>query len=63
MSPLSTVKQEARRIVEQLPNDATWDDLFYEIYVRQTIEAGLRDCREGRTLPVSEVRRRLGLPA
>ena len=63
MSPASTVKHEARRIVERLPDDATWDDLFHEIYVRQTIEAGLRDCREGRTLPVSEVRRRLALPA
>jgi hypothetical protein len=63
MSPVSTVKHEARCIVEQLPDDANWEDLFYEIYVRQTIEAGLRDCREGRTLPVSEVRRRLGLPA
>jgi len=63
MSLASTVKHEARRIVEQLPDDATWDDLFYELYVRQTIEAGLQDCREGRTVPVAEVRRRLGLPA
>ncbi len=57
-----TLKEEARRLIEQLPEDATWEDLQYEIYVRQAIEAGLKDCREGRTLPVSEVRRRLGLP-
>jgi hypothetical protein len=59
----TTIKPEARRLVEQLPDDATWDDLLYEIYVRQTIEAGLKDCTEGRTVPVAEVRRRLGLPA
>ena len=29
---------------------------------RQSVEAGLQDCREGRTIPVAEVRRRLGLP-
>jgi hypothetical protein len=62
MSATSSIKTEAIRLVEQLPDDATWDDLQYEIYVRQSIEAGLKDCREGRTIPVAEVRRRLGLP-
>lgn len=58
---VNSIKPEARRLVEQLPEDATWDDLMYEIYVRQAIEAGLQDSREGRTVPVAEVRRRLGL--
>lgn len=62
MSTTSSIKTEAVRLVEQLPDDATWDDLLYEIYVRQSIEAGLKDCREGRTLSVADVRRRLGLP-
>ena len=57
-----SIKTKARRLVEQLPDDATWDDLLYEIYVRQSVEVGLKDCREGRTIPVAEVRRRLGLP-
>lgn len=62
MSISASVKVEAIRLVEQLPDDATWDDLLYEIYVRQSIEAGLKDCREGRIVSVAEVRRRLGLP-
>jgi predicted transcriptional regulator len=33
-----------------------------QIYVRQSIEAGLADCRAGRLVPVEEVKRRLGLP-
>ena len=57
----STVKEEARRLVERLPDDATWEDLQYEIYVRQAIEAGLKDSREGRTVPLEEARRRFGL--
>ena len=60
-SPVS-IKAEARRLVEQLPEDASWEDLQYQIYVRQSIEAGLKDCQEGRTVAVAEVRRRLGLP-
>ncbi|MGL4552140.1 MAG: hypothetical protein ACRC33_13245 [Gemmataceae bacterium] len=42
-----SIKSEARRLVEQLPDDATWDDLTYQVYVRQSIEEGLKDCREG----------------
>jgi hypothetical protein len=57
----STVKEEARRLVERLPDDATWEDIQYEIYVRQAVEAGLKDSREGRTVPLAEARRRFGL--
>jgi predicted transcriptional regulator len=56
------VKDEARRLVENLSDDATWDDLMYEIYVRQTIEAGLRDSEQGRVTSVEKVREKYGLP-
>ena len=55
------VKQEAQRLIEKLPANATWDDLMYEIYVRQAIEAGLADSEMGRTLDVKEVRIKFGL--
>jgi len=57
----TSVKEEARRLVDQLADDATWEDLQYGIYVRQAIEAGLRDSQEGRTVPLEEARRRFGL--
>ena len=60
--PTSTsVKDEARRLVEHLPEDATWEDVQYEVYFRQAIEAGLRDAEQGRTVPGDEARKRLGL--
>jgi hypothetical protein len=55
------MKEEALRIVEGLPDDATWEDLQYEVYVRQAVEAGLKAAEEGRVVSVAEVRRRLGL--
>ncbi len=58
----TTLKDQAKRLVEELPEGATWDDLMYRIYVRQTIEAGLKDSEAGRTVDVSEVRARFGLP-
>ncbi len=51
-----SIKREAQRLVENLPENATWDDLMYEIYVRQAIETGLKDSDEGRTVDVKEVR-------
>ena len=57
------VKEEARRLVENLPEDVTWDDLMYQIYVRTNIEAGLADSEAGRVTDVEKVRKEFGLPA
>ena len=57
----TNIKQEARRLIDNLPKNATWDDLMYEIYVRQAIEAGLADSEAGRTQDVKEVRAKFGL--
>ena len=65
MTNMSTtnIKDEARRLLERLPDDLTWDELMHEIYVRQAIECGLEDSRAGKTMPVSEVREKFGLPS
>ncbi|ACL02219.1 conserved hypothetical protein [Desulfatibacillum aliphaticivorans] len=58
-----SIKQKAQQIVDSLPETATWDDLMHTIYVRQAIEAGIKDSEEGRTMDVEEVRKKFGLPA
>jgi len=57
----TTVKDEARRMVESLGENATWDDLMYQIYVRQAIEEGIRDADAGRLTDTSQVRAEFGL--
>jgi predicted transcriptional regulator len=56
-----SMKEEAIRLVEQLPEEFSWDDLMHEIYVRKAIEAGMADSEAGRTVPVEELRARFGL--
>lgn len=56
-----SIKQQAHKLLDQLPDKATWDDLIYQIYVRQSIEAGIKDSDFERTLDVKEVRRRFEL--
>ena len=51
-----TIKDEARKLVDQLEDDATWEDIQYQIYFRQSVEAGLRDSDEGRTVSLAEAR-------
>ena len=55
-------KQEAKRLVDMMPDNSTWDDLIQEIYVREVIERGLDDSKAGRTTDVREVRAKYGLP-
>ena len=57
----ANIKKEAHHLLEKLPENATWDDLMYEIYVRQAIESGLSDSNAGRTTDVKEVRAKFGL--
>lgn len=55
-------KDEAHRLIDRMPQGATWDDLMREIYVRETIKRGLADSNAGRTKDVKEVRAKYGLP-
>jgi predicted transcriptional regulator len=57
-----TVKEQAHRLLDNLPDSATWEDVMHRIYVRQAIEAGIKDSDAGRTVDVKEVRKRFGLP-
>jgi hypothetical protein len=56
------MKAAVLELVNDLPNDATWEDVIYRVYVREAIEAGRKDAAEGRLVDLAEVRRRLGLP-
>jgi predicted transcriptional regulator len=64
MSRMATImeKEEAHRIIDRLPSNATRDDLMREIYVREVIEHGLADSKAGRTKEVQEIRAKKGLP-
>ncbi len=55
----TSVKEEIRKLVERLPDDATWEDLQYQIYVRQAVENGLKDSKDGRVVSLEEARSRL----
>jgi len=59
--PNTMTKDQAHMLVDKMPDNATWDDLMHEIYVREAIEQGLSDSKAGRTTDVREVRAKYGL--
>jgi predicted transcriptional regulator len=56
------VKESAKKIIENLSDQSTWDDLMYELYVRQKIDQGLDDLEKGRVVSHEEVRRMMVRP-
>jgi predicted transcriptional regulator len=51
-----TAKRQAQDLLAVLPDDATWDDIVYELAVRRSIERGLADAEAGRLRSVEDVR-------
>ena len=56
---MATAKEEVLKILERLPDESSFEDIQYHIYVREKTEQGLRDVEEGRVLSQEEVERRM----
>ena len=56
---MKTAKEEVRELLEQLPEDASLEDIQYHIYVRQKIQKGLEAALEGKVIPQKEVEKRM----
>ena len=45
---MASAKQMAREMLDRLPDDCSLEEIQYHLYVRQMIEEGRRDIKEGR---------------
>ena len=53
---MSTAKEEAIKTISRLPEEVSWDEIMYKIYVKRKIEEGLKAADEGRTVSHEEVK-------
>ena len=53
----TTIKRNAIELIKSLPDSTTWDDIMYEIYVKQKIDKGLDDVKNGKLTPHENVRK------
>jgi len=56
---LSGVKEEARRLIDGLPDEATWEDVLYEFYVKKKIDLALQAAEAGDVVSHEEAKRKI----
>lgn len=56
---LAKPKQATLKMLRNLKDDVTYEDIMYELYVLEKIERGLRELDEGKGIPHEEVMKSL----
>lgn len=56
---MATAKDDVRKLLDDLPDDASLEDIQYHIYVRNKIEHGLDDIEKDEVIPQDEVENRM----
>jgi predicted transcriptional regulator len=56
---MKSARKKVRKIFDQIPDDASLEDIQYHIYVCQKIERGLQDIDDGRVLSREQVEKRM----
>ena len=54
-----TPKQAALKIIEQMPADASLEDIMFALYFRQKVDRGLQEIDAGKTISHQEVKKSL----
>lgn len=55
----ATTKEEAKHVIDLLPNEATMDDIMYALYISTKFQRGKEEIREGKGVDDETARKRL----
>lgn len=56
---MATAKEQITQIVQQQPDDSTYDEIIRELTFHLMVERGLKDSDEGRTISNEEMEARI----
>lgn len=56
---MNIIKEEAKKLIDKLPDEATWDDIMYEFYVKKKLSVALKAAEEGNVVSHEEAKKRL----
>ena len=56
---MGMVKDEAKKIIDNLPEQATWDDVMYQFYIKKKVSVSLRAAEVGNVISHEDVKKRL----
>ncbi len=56
---MKTAKEDVHELLDKLPENASFDDIQYHIYVRQKVRKGLEAAEQGNVFSQAEAERRM----
>jgi predicted transcriptional regulator len=56
---MATAKDTVRKVLEQMPDDCSLEDVQYQLYQRQRLDRSRQAAAEGRIVSHAEVKERL----
>ena len=56
---MSAAKDQIKQLINSLPEDSSYDDIFREIAFARMVQNGLRDSRENRTISNKDMEHRI----
>lgn len=56
---MDSAKEQMTKIVQEQPDDSSYDEILRELVLARMIEQGLEDSRAGRTISDEEMQRRI----
>lgn len=56
---MGAVKDEAKKLIDSLPEHASWDDIMYEFYVKKKLAKALKEADKYECMPHENVKEQL----
>ncbi len=56
---MATAKEKMTEIIQQQPDDSSYDEILRELAFARMVERGLQDSRSGRSISDEEMNRRI----
>ena len=54
---MGAVKAEAMKLIDSLPEETSWDDIIYQMYVRRKIQRAIEAAEQGRVVTHDQVKK------
>lgn len=56
---MTTVKSEAQKMIQNLPDNCTYEDIQYHLYVVEKIQKGLKRAKNGEAVSHQQAKKRM----
>jgi len=56
---MTIAKQSAKKVIDSLPDDTSYDEIIKELAFHRMIERGLEDSKNGRTISNEEMKQKI----